>query len=1005
MSKLDDKYIESLQSFTGALEEIVEMLKDQQKKDQVDPVNEMLKNVPSELQLIVTNLKEVNKRTKEIKQDTSNILTEIKEIRKAKESGMFGQIGGNKKKIVDGVSTIVLIAGGVLAIGLAFKIVGKVDFLSVMALSAAMVAVSYAVQKISDIKGLNWRVAASVSLTMMFISAGLLLSGLILSNFPQIGIMQGLSMIFVAASLIAVSYAVKKIHDIKGLNWRVASSVALTMVFVSAGLFLSGLILSKFPRIGLLQGLSMIFVAAALGVSIWLMMKAIDKINFKKNWSSILLLPTVLPLISIGLTISSKILQDIQPISFKQALSIVLVGVALGVAAFGIGLAFRAIKNITPKQMLTLPITIPLIAGGIVAASIIFQYFVPLKDPLGVLIGSAVMGVGIAMFTPALWAINKIGFKNIFYGSIGLPLIALSIVAVAQIFQLLPDKMMYPSLSWSLGVGLGTLLFLPTMLVVGAVGMTGVGIGILATGLIGLPLIALSMVAVSQILQLGKFDSGYPKPDWALGVGGSLLAFSAGSVLAIPAVVAMMAMKFLTGSDPLETIAQSMVSVSHVLQKGNWKAGGYPSYDWSLGVGTALFMFAGAYAVITAIQGFNSVLSFVTGDKSQSFNQFVVSAAQTMITARALLNVGDWKSAKYPTKDYAEGVGGFLFELAKSYAIITAIQGVNKVLSFLTGSKSQDFDQFVASASNTMLVARSILNNGDWDGAKYPKKEYSEGIGSFLVSMAQAYKTFNSMGFFDLIGALVGTKKVSLEQFSKDASNAIVQSSLILSLGKFTTVPTKAYVDSYVNFISQMAKLVDDVDFDVSKVNSFVVSMRLLLPTLTSLGSMQPISQLAIVNFQSFIFQLNKLPDKSKEIMKLAASFRELSDSLRDIKSFDNLSKISSGLMILSVIDDAKLQVVLDKIKANEDTLKKIYGSDSDLLSKITSIFYSKPSGGEASAVAVSPKEVKSVGTKKDQDDDQKRNKFYNDISAIKGMLSQMMDDMNGPSNNDNFRK
>jgi len=940
MSKLDDKYIESLQSFTGALEEIVEMLKDQQKKGQVDPVNEMLKNVPSELQLIVTNLKEVNKRTKEIKQDTSNILTEIKEIRKAKESGMFGQIGGNKKKIVDGVSTIVLIAGGVLAIGLAFKIVGKVDFLSVMALSAAMVAVSYAVQKISDIKGLNWRVAASVSLTMMFISAGLLLSGLILSNFPQIG---------------------------------------------------------------LLQGLSMIFVAAALGVSIWLMMKAIDKINFKKNWSSILLLPTVLPLISIGLTISSKILQDIQPISFKQALSIVLVGVALGVAAFGIGLAFRAIKNITPKQMLTLPITIPLIAGGIVAASIIFQYFVPLKDPLGVLIGSAVMGVGIAMFTPALWAINKIGFKNIFYGSIGLPLIALSIVAVAQIFQLLPDKMVYPSLSWSLGVGLGTLLFLPTMLVVGAVGMTGVGLGILATGLIGLPLIALSMVAVSQILQLGKFDSGYPKPDWA--VGGSLLAFAAGSVLAIPAVVAMMAMKFLTGSDPLETIAQSMVSVSHVLQKGNWKAGGYPSYDWSLGVGTALFMFAGAYAVITAIQGFNSVLSFVTGDKSQSFNQFVVSAAQTMITARALLNVGDWKSAKYPTKDYAEGVGGFLFELAKSYAIITAIQGVNKVLSFLTGSKSQDFDQFVASASNTMLVARSILNNGDWAGAKYPKKEYSEGVGSFLVSMAQAYKTFNSMGFFDLIGALVGTKKVSLEQFSKDASNAIVQSSLILSLGKFTTVPTKAYVDSYVNFISQMAKLVDDVDFDVSKVNSFVVSMRLLLPTLTSLGSMQPISQLAIVNFQSFIFQLNKLPDKSKEIRKLAASFRELSDSLRDIKSFDNLSKISSGLMILSVIDDAKLQVVLDKIKANEDTLKKIYGSDSDLLSKITSIFYSKPSGGEASAVAVSPKEVKSVGTKKDQDDDQKRNKFYNDISAIKGMLSQMMDDMNGPSNNDNFRK
>ena len=73
MSKIDEKYIENLQAFTSALNEIVEMMKEQQKTDKSDVVNEALKNIPDNLHLIVENLKEINARSKNIKTDTSNI--------------------------------------------------------------------------------------------------------------------------------------------------------------------------------------------------------------------------------------------------------------------------------------------------------------------------------------------------------------------------------------------------------------------------------------------------------------------------------------------------------------------------------------------------------------------------------------------------------------------------------------------------------------------------------------------------------------------------------------------------------------------------------------------------------------------------------------------------------------------------------------------------------------------------------------------------------------------
>ena len=58
----------------------------------------------------------------------------------------------NKNRIVDGIKVVILIAAGVLALGMAFKIIGHVDFLSVIALSGAILMMSSAFSKISELK-------------------------------------------------------------------------------------------------------------------------------------------------------------------------------------------------------------------------------------------------------------------------------------------------------------------------------------------------------------------------------------------------------------------------------------------------------------------------------------------------------------------------------------------------------------------------------------------------------------------------------------------------------------------------------------------------------------------------------------------------------------------------------------------------------------------------------------------------------------------------------------
>ena len=118
MSKIDDRYITALESFTGALDEIVRTLKEQQDTGKADVVNEMLTNINGGLQQVVADLKKVNDGIIDLKKDNQEILAKLETIKQQKQpTGPIEQIEDpkNKNKIVDGIKMVMLIAGGVLA--------------------------------------------------------------------------------------------------------------------------------------------------------------------------------------------------------------------------------------------------------------------------------------------------------------------------------------------------------------------------------------------------------------------------------------------------------------------------------------------------------------------------------------------------------------------------------------------------------------------------------------------------------------------------------------------------------------------------------------------------------------------------------------------------------------------------------------------------------------------------------------------------------------------------
>lgn len=912
MARTQRKLIEKLDAFTNSLSDIVEILKEEVKEKKSDVTEQLTSSLSDNIVQIAEELHKVSENVSQIKKDTTDIKSALDGMKTQKEKGMLGEVGDKKvvKDIKKGVGIIVLIAGAVLAIGMAFKMVGSVDLASVITLSLAMIAVAKAVEIIANIEKLDMKKAAIAAGTMVIMAGAITLS----------------------------SYVLKYIEPLTGG-----------------------------------QLLTTALLAGTLGAVAYLTFKALNKIKIKP--SSLLLiplLPAMLPLISLGIVLSSKILTNVEPISLTALLGIVLLAAATAAMMYAVKPILS--MKIEPKDIAKLalmPIIIPLVAGGIVLSSIIFQQYQPLglNLALTILAEGLAMGLAIATFALSVYVLGKLDIKSLAVGAAGMVFVAGAIVGVSWLMQTFNENAKAPDIGWTLKTGSALIMFsLPVMMLGLLIMASGIGLGIAAIGFgaIGSVLVAGAMVAISHIVNKGKYDK-YPEMDWVRGVGLSVASFGAMMMLfGIPPVPLLIAMgmgsviligkaiqkiskelikgdysnypslkwslgvtsslipfaSFMTifgalmlaspfglgkkilneGINALEIISKGMVKVSWLLKAGSWVDGEYPSPEWAGGVGQGIALFAKTLIGLKLLK-----------ETPEGFVDFIKLLAKGLVEASHNLEGGNWTSG-HPTKEWAEAVG--IGISAFSYPIVELAKSGRKMMKMIA-KDPEGFKTFIVSyiksISHGLVEASKILGDGKWD-AKVPTKEWAEGtaraIDAFtnpIIKLAESGKRMQKImkrgNFTDFIVDFIG-----------GISRGLVEASNILSNGDWSSkTPSEDWVKGLSNAINALSlpeKQIESIGDVISMLKKF--------------------DDLPINRIND---NLNKL---SKSFLLLGFSIKKFGINAEG--NINALKDTASGIMLFSIIDHEQLKKTLNILEQRTTTLKKVSDETPQIMEHLESL-------------------------------------------------------------------
>lgn len=620
MSKIDQKYIDNLQNFSDALENIVVLLQEQVKSGgkagNTDTVNTMLGNLDADkIGKIVEDLEAINGRTKKIEGNTEKILAEVKAANRGKETGMFASIQDpkNKEKIVDGIKSIVLIAGAVMLVGLAFKVVGKVDFLSVIGLSISLYILAETFSKIASIKDLSPAKAIQTGYILSSISGALLLSGFILSQMPTIGVAKSIAIGIIGISIgVATMGLISALRDMKRSDIWMVGIIPLLLPTIAGGIVASAFILNQLPTVGIMQlitaigvGISLIPIAFAFS----LIVKNLKDVNPKTLGIAALSIPTI----AASIVLASYAYQGIMPIKLDQFLSAVGIGISLIPIVFAFSLIVKSLKDASPKSINFAAAAIPIIAVGLVAASLIYQKMATLSDFWGVITTSLAIGVSVIFMLPAFIILAKanLSMQGLLYGALGILVIS-GVIMLASWILSVGNYSKYPTTDWAAGVGLSILAIVPSIIVLGFIALSGVGAIALGLGALMMLGVAALIVGISYILGKGDY-SKYPSAKWAAGVGLSMLAFMTPMIalgLMIAGTLGFGALVGFIGAKAMLGIAELMVEISNVFKGASFTA--YPSTQWVNGVSSAMMRITKAVSDLPFIDTYTKKIKNVT---------------------------------------------------------------------------------------------------------------------------------------------------------------------------------------------------------------------------------------------------------------------------------------------------------------------------------------------------------------------------------------------------------
>lgn len=819
---MDQKLLESLGNLSLALEEIATALKD--KSEAQSATAKAMKGGD-----FIKEIKEINKGVIQLQKDTKEILknqqTIMKMGKQKKEDTTAERLGGDKKaqnNFKDGIKVILLIAVAVLAIGAAFLLIGKVNFLSVIALSIALPLLAIGFAKVhTTLKEVGFdpkKDAVRFIIAVTSIAVGIMLTSYILSMVSPLSFAK-----FITSTIIAAMFAIlaPKIMTFmmafKEMSWMqlIKSVVGFPLILpaIALGIAFSSWALQLIKPISFVQfltavGIGIVFAIISFGIR--KMLKSFDGLNIADLAKAVLFLPLILPAIALGIALSSYALQLVKPIGFIQFLTAVGIALVFAVVAFGIRKMLKSFEGLDPGTIvaasLMLPILLVAVSYAIAYSSMAFQKIVPVKfsqflvalgiaavfvvisfgikqivkgvadmdwksvpkiPVLFVLVSIAIMAsswilsltkplngtqmkniliVGITLAAIALIMsfpikiLAKISIKDLLMGTLGVVVVAIAVMVSSLILSIGSYKK-YPDWKWALGVALSMVVFLPPILILGAIAMSGVGALAVLAGAGMVLIVAATITAASYILGAGKYGK-YPPILWTLGVVAAMVPFAVMAVaLGAIALTGIGLVAFLAGIPMVTTVAETIVETSNILSKGKYDNKGM--LGWAIATTMLYAAFTPILLILGAVGLAAAVADFFGPNPWELAREMMVQIAQTIVDVADVLAKGTFVGG--PTKEWAEGVGIAIGAFSPVYKMLMA----NAVMSIFGGGGigPKEFTEAILITSLGIITAaqyfaanKSAFKNG-------PSKAWAEGVGIAIGAFAPVFKFLEDFPF------------------------------------------------------------------------------------------------------------------------------------------------------------------------------------------------------------------------------------------------------------------
>ena len=838
---MDKKLLDSLNNLSLALEDIAASLKS--KSEAQSATAKAMKGGD-----FVKEIKEINVGVKQLLKDSKQILANQQTLMKMGKSKNKGAdatetLGKDKQKqkfFKEGIGVILLIAVAVLALGVAFRLIGKVNFLSVIALSIALPLLAIGFSKVHrtlketgfDAKkdGKNFVLAITaislgitlsswilsmvspLTFTKMFtvillgagfallspaiyrllmafkgmsfmalvksviflplvlpaIALGIAFASWAFQLVKPVGFSQMFTTIFIAIAFTIISFGIRKLlKAFKGIGplalVKAVEFLPLILPAIALGIALSSYALQLVKPISLSQFFTTVFIALAFTIISYGLNKLISAFKKMKPAEAMMaafMIPILLVAISYAIAFSSYALSTVKPISFIQFLTALGVAIIFVVIAFAVSLIDKAIKKLKWPDIVKIPLLFTLISVAIMLSSHILSKAKPipfmtmLKIAIfSVVLAIAVIAVGFAMFVLSKM---KVKVKDAIMGGLLMVIISLAIMLSSHILALGNYKK-YPDWKWSLGVALSMIAFIPAIMVLGSIAMSGVGALALLAGAGMVLIVALAVMATSHILAKGKYDK-FPPLKWTLGVVACMVPFALMTVILggiAMTGIGLIAMGF--GVGMVLSLAYTIVETSNILSKGTYDNKGM--LGWALSTVLLFSTFAPLILVLGAIGVAAAALSFFFGDGANPFEAgrgMLKDIAWSIVDVSYILSHGKYVGG--PTKAWAEGVGIAIGAFSPVYSMLVA----NAVLeAFGSGGVGpDDFARAIRVVSYGIIIAAEEFSKHSAAFKNGPPKKWATGVGQAIGAFAPVFVALNeNTGWFttgeDVVSSMV----------------------------------------------------------------------------------------------------------------------------------------------------------------------------------------------------------------------------------------------------------